>query len=63
MHTGIHALTTDMIPVDVCYRDGEMKINTNGLCHMTKMAAMPIYGKNLLTSSALEPKGRWPWNF
>ena len=20
---------------------------TNGLCHMTKMAAMPIYGKNL----------------
>ena len=29
--------------------DGGMnfKVNTNGLCHMTKMAAMPIYGKNL----------------
>ena len=24
---------------------------TNGLGHMTKMAAAPIYGKNLLTSS------------
>ena len=27
--------------------DEAMKGNTNGLCHMTKMAAMPIYGKNL----------------
>ena len=27
--------------------DGIMKVNTNGLCHMTKMAAMSIYGKNL----------------
>ena len=26
---------------------GGMKVNTNGLCHMTKMAAMPIYGKTL----------------
>ena len=25
-----------------------MKMGTNGLCHMTKMAANPIYGKNLL---------------
>ena len=24
--------------------DGGMKVNTNGLCHMTKMAAIPIYG-------------------
>ena len=24
----------------------EMKIHTNGLGHMTKMVAMPIYGKN-----------------
>ena len=24
-----------------------MKINTNEFDHMTKMAAMPIYGKNL----------------
>ena len=28
--------------------DGEMKLNTNGLCHVTKMAAMSIYGKNFL---------------
>ena len=25
--------------------------------HLTKMAAMPIYGKNLKKSSSLEPKG------
>ena len=28
--------------------DGGMKVSTNGLCHMSKMAAMPIYGKKLL---------------
>ena len=27
--------------------DGIMKVSTNGLCHMTKMATMPIYAKNL----------------
>ena len=27
--------------------DERMKVNTNDLCHMTKMAAMPIYGKIL----------------
>ena len=26
---------------------GGTKIHTNGLGHMTKMAAMPMYGKNL----------------
>ena len=31
-----------------------MKINTNELGHMTKMAAMPIYGKNLKKSSSPE---------
>ena len=35
-----------------------MKINTNELGHMTKMAAMPIYGKNLKKSSAPEPIDR-----
>ena len=30
---------------------------------MTKMAAMPIYGKNLTKSSSPQPKGRWHWNF
>ena len=29
---------------------------------MTKMAAMPIYGKNLKKSSFPEPIDRWPWN-
>ena len=32
-----------------------MKINTNDVGHMTKMAAMPIYGKNLKKSSSPEP--------
>ena len=31
---------------------------SNGPGHMTKMAAMPIYGKNVKKSSSLEPKGR-----
>ena len=29
---------------------------------LTKMAAMPINGKNLKKSSSQEPKVRWPWN-
>ena len=32
-----------------------MKIYTNELCHMTNMAAMPIYCKNLNKSSSPEP--------
>ena len=28
--------------------DGGMKVSSNSLCHMTKIATMPIYGKNLL---------------
>ena len=32
-----------------------MKTNTNELGHMTKMATMPIYGKNLKKSSSPEP--------
>ena len=39
-----------------------MKIYTNELGHMTNMAAMPIYGKNLKKSSSLEPIDWWPWN-
>ena len=27
--------------------DGGMKVSTNGICCITKMAAMSIYGKNL----------------
>ena len=32
-----------------------MKIFINDLDHMTNMAAMPIYGKNLKKSSSREP--------
>ena len=35
-----------------------MEINTNELGHMTNMAAMPIYGKNLKKISSLEPIDR-----
>ena len=34
------------------------KVPSNGQGHMAKMAAMPIYGKNLKKSSSPEPKGR-----
>ena len=39
--------------------NGGTKVCSNGLGHMTKMAAMPIYGQNLKKkSSSLEPNGR-----
>ena len=38
----------------------ETKVCSIGTGLMTKMAAMPIYGKTLKKSSF--PKGRWPWN-
>ena len=39
--------------------DKGLKVWSNGLGHMTKVAAMPIYGKKLKISSSVEPKGRW----
>ena len=30
-----------------------MKVCSNGLCHLTSMATMPIYGKNLQKSSKI----------
>ena len=39
-----------------------MKIYTNELGHITNMATMPIYGKNLKKSTSPEAIGRWPWN-
>ena len=30
--------------------------------HMTKMATMPLYGRNPFNISSLEPKGQWPWD-
>ena len=38
--------------------DGGMKVYSNGLGHMTKMATKPIYDKNLKKSASPEPKGR-----
>ena len=39
-----------------------MKIYTNELSHITNMAPMPIYGKNLKKSPTSEPIDQWPWN-
>ena len=39
-----------------------MKIYTNELGHMTNMATMHIYGKNLKKSTSPEAIDRWPWN-
>ena len=36
--------------------EGGTKVNINGPGHMTKMAAMPIYDKNLKKSSSPEPE-------
>ena len=33
--------------------DGGTKVFSNGLGHMTKIATMPIYGKNMKNSSSL----------
>ena len=42
--------------------DGWTQVCSNGLGHMTKVTARPIYDKNLKKSSFLVPKSRWPWN-
>ena len=39
-----------------------MKVYSNGLGHMTKEAATPIYGKNPLKISSPEPEGQLPWD-
>ena len=38
--------------------DKGMKVSSNGPGHITSMAAMPIYGKNLKKYSSLEPNSR-----
>ena len=45
------------------HRDRGAKICSNGSGHMTKLAAMLIYGKIMKNSSSLKPKGRWSWKF
>ena len=37
--------------------NGGTKVCSNGPGHMSKMAAIPIYGKNIKNSSSLKPKG------
>ena len=49
-------------PIEAKFRmeppwDGGTKVYSNGPGHMTKVAAMPIYSKNLKRSSSSEPKG------
>ena len=41
--------------------DGGMKVCSNGPGHMTKMAAMPTYGKNMKNSSLCNQRGWWHW--
>ena len=38
--------------------DGRTKVCSSGIGHMTKMAAMPKYGKKLKNSSSPETKGQ-----
>ena len=40
--------------------EGGTKVCINGPGHMTKMAALPIYGENLKKSSSPNPVGRFP---
>ena len=42
--------------------EGGTKVCINVPGHMTKMDAIPIYGKNLKKSSSPEPAGRFPRN-
>ena len=42
--------------------EGGTKVFINGPGHMTKMAAMPIYGKNFWKSSSPELEVLWSWN-
>ena len=42
--------------------EGGTKVYISGPGHMTKMAAMPIYSKNLQKSSSPEPEVLWSWN-
>ena len=37
------------------------KVCSNSPGHMTRMATLAIYGKNIKQSSSPEPKGQWPW--
>ena len=39
-----------------------MKIYTNELGHMSNMAAMHMYGKNVKKSSSPEATDQWPWS-
>ena len=47
-----HIFLRNPMPIEAKFHvehpwDGGMKVSTTGLCHMTKMTTMSIYGKNL----------------
>ena len=55
------ALPTKALPIKAKFYveppwEGGSKVYINGPGHMTKVAAMPIYGKNLQKSSSPEPE-------
>ena len=43
-------------PINIVFVRSSVLSLFNWSCHMTKMAAMPIYGENLKKNSSLEPK-------
>ena len=43
--------------------DGGTKVYSRGLSHMTKMAATPIYGKNLSKIFYSRTRGPLPWGY
>ena len=57
-----HWADWSQIAYGVSIWDGGTKVYSNDPGHMTKMATMPIYGRNIKKSSS-ESKSRWPWNF
>ena len=62
MGWGNESLFKRSLPIKVKFHmeppwDGGTKVCRNGPGHMTKIAAMPRYGKNLKRSSSPEPKG------
>ena len=64
-HNGVFSETT--WPIEIKFHmtipyDWLAKTYTNCYGHMTNMATMPIYGKNSLNLSSLEPKGHRLWD-
>ena len=63
VHIFKHLLPETTGPIDAKFHmeppwDGGTNVCSNGPGHMTKMATMPIYGKNIKKSSSPEPSDR-----